>query len=102
MADHALHLRVHQFLRDDGCGLGVGLVVFAHEFEAYFLATDREPLGVDFFERQACAVVVIPSQMRLRAGERRDRADFYNHFSTGGGCGGRFLFTGREARDQHG
>jgi len=75
VADDAGDPGVHQLLRDDGSGLGIGLIVLAHQLEFHFGAADRHALRVELLDRQPRAVVVVLAEMRLRAGQRRHLAD---------------------------
>src|SRR6185503_3547972 len=80
VADDARDLAVHELLRDDRAGLGIRLVVLAHQLELHLRAADRQAFRIGLLDRQPGAVVVVLAQVRLRAREGRDLPDLHHHF----------------------
>ena len=78
MADHTVDLGVDQLLRGGGALPRIGRVVFRHEFELDFLFADDDVPGIEFFDRQACAVFRILADMRDRPGGGRNVADLHD------------------------
>jgi hypothetical protein len=71
MADHSADLVVHQFLRDDSRGPGIGLIVFADQFEMRFAPADHNTLCIGIVYRHACTILIVLAQVCLRSGQWR-------------------------------
>ena len=90
MADDAIDLGVDQLLSNDRALLGIGLIVFRQQFELDLGAADFEALGVEFFNGQNSAVLVVFAQVSLRASHRRGMSELDDDFRLlGRGGGGR-------------
>ena len=70
MPDHPADFVIHQLLRDDGGGLGIGPVVLADQLEMHLAAAD-DALGVGVVYRHAGAAFVVLADMRLWPGQWR-------------------------------
>lgn len=84
MPNHALHARIDQFLRHDGRGFRVGLVVFANQFKMHFFAADGDALGVGIVNRHARAAFVVLANQGLAARQRRGSTNAHHQFARRG------------------
>ena len=75
MSDHAGDIRVNQLLGHCGALLGIGCVVFGHQLEGDFLATDGHACSVQLFNGHDRAVFVVFTQVGNAAAGGADVGD---------------------------